>query len=119
MDEDFNVSLLANGISPNGFEKIYADIYNAVIVECISKINDCGAILEEVKKVSNTEETNKNIATFHNTLVHVNEKLNIEVQGIRDLLDRIFNDWDEYKSGLENNSKVENSEIVEEGESNE
>jgi len=90
-------SILANGISKEGFIMLLNDIKIAVISEGIDNLNQYDSILEVLRKNEPGNNTEEWITRFEKQISESNSIIKDNYNKIEKIFNKIFEDWEEYK----------------------
>lgn len=97
MDLNNVPSSLMKGVSKEDFDKLLETLRSVMLEECINSLNNYEELIEEIKRNSPNEKTEKWINDFKNQVANSTEIIKARFENIEVMFNRIFEDWEKYK----------------------
>ena len=111
-DKNIPEYVLEKGISRDDFVKIRDELKNMLLEDVLVKLNDYDAMLENIKKIDSSPNTDKWISNFDLHVGLTGKIINNNVIKIEKLFDKIFEDWEAYQIQQGDSANVEAQSVV-------
>ena len=111
-DKNIPEYVLEKGISRDDFVKIRDELKNMLLEDVLVKLNDYDAMLENIKKIDSSPNTDKWISNFDLHVGLTGKIINNNVIKIEKLFDKIFEDWEAYQIQQGDSANVEEQSVV-------